>query len=312
MSTRNERLTEGLEDNQKEKLGDLSILASLLDEYATSEPTPEQTSRLLARLEGCLETDEGIDSQKAGSLPVGGSLHLPHLPGMSGGSPSRLQTIHEGFRKWTRLAWAQTLLFEKSFWWACGIVLVLGLGLVWLSGDQLPALIFLALAPLLAAAGVAYAFRPETQTLWELEKISPISSVELLYARLGLVLAINTVISLVLLGVVWGQGLQIVLWRMLLAWLGPMLALSGIALYSSVRWGSLVGLTVPLGLWGVINFLGWQQAVERFTETQLAATWLLEQLNQSNWLVVIFLLALAIGLVMLQRGATLADKGLFQ
>jgi hypothetical protein len=309
MSERNERLSDGLEEGQRKELGDLSSLVSFLEGYTVPEPSPEQKTELVARLEVHLEGGEEFANQRKGSTPFEDRSQLLNEPGIRAAPTSLPLGSKEGLRKWIRLACSQALLFETPFWWACGIVLALGLVIVSLSGDGLPVLIFLGLAPLLAAIGVAYSFRPETQTLWELEKISPISSVELLYTRLGLVLAINTAISLVLLGVVWGHGLHLVLWRLVLAWLGPMLALAGCALYISIRWGSVVGIVAPLGLWGIVNFLGWRQAVERVTETQLAALWLVDQINQSNLLLIFFLLALVVGLVLLQRAGTLTERG---
>ncbi|MFU8771434.1 MAG: hypothetical protein ACNA8H_03330 [Anaerolineales bacterium] len=309
MSERSNRLTNGMDEHQREFLGELTSLESFLDRYPAPEPSLEQNADLVARLKAHLPGNQ-VNARQEESAPVyEDRSNLSKLLGATDQPLSISAASVQGLRNWLRLSWSQTVLFEKPFWWACAAVFAVGLVIVSLSGDGWPVLFFLGLAPLLAAAGVAYAFRPDTQTLWELEKISPISTMELLYSRLGLVLAINTAISLVLLGIVWGQGLQLVLWRILLAWLGPMLALAGCALYISIRWGSLAGVAAPLILWGIVNFLGWQQAVKQATEAPLAALWLVAQVNQSNLLMGFFLLAIALGLVLVQRAGDLASRG---
>jgi hypothetical protein len=270
-----ERLTEGLDEAQREELGDLAGLARSLAGYDAPEPGSRDRARLLAALE-------------------------PHLPAPVGAQPRRA-------RGWLSLIRSQAALLQPPFWWAGGVVLLLGLIVALLERDGLLALAFVLLTPVLAAAGVAYTFRPETRTLWELERLTPVNPLELLYARLALALAFDALLSLALLAVLWLQVPQLVLWRLLLAWLGPMLALAGVALYATVRWGPTPGAVLPLGLWGAFVLVGWWQAVERAMELGQAMSWLLATLNGSALLPGASLLAAALGLLLLWGAGRLVE-----
>lgn len=262
-----DRLTDGLDEAQRLVLGDLSVLAHFLETDSIPELGPAEQARLLAALDPYLPASAA-----------------PHPPGLG---------------DWLRLARGQLALFESSFWLAGLLVLFLGLSLTVIDGRELLPLAFVLLAPLLAAAGVAYAFRPETRTLGELERLTATSAVELLYARLALVLAFNLTISLLLLLLIWLEGPQVALWRLALAWLGPMLALAGLALYATLRWGSLVGTILPLGVWGGLVLLGWREAVVRATESLSPVVWLLLEINYSNPLLSGSILACLVGLGLL-------------
>lgn len=279
MNDRVERLTAGLDDEQRQSLGDLQELVALLADYdGPAEPGPRDRARLLTALE----------------------RHLP---------PAPEPVPRRGLQAWLKLAWSQAAILRAPFWWAGGLVLLLGLVVALVEGDGLLTLIFVFLTPVLSAAGVAYAFRPETRTLWELERLTPVNPLELLYARLTLVLAFDAFLSLALLGVIWLRLPQLVLWRLLLAWLGPMLALAGIALYAAVRWGPTPGAVLPLGLWGAFVTLAWWQAMESAIDAQASVAWVLAQLNNSGVLPVASLLAAIMGLLLLwQAGQSVEDS----
>src|ERR687894_312340 len=115
----------------------------------------------------------------------------------------------------------------------------------------------------LVAARVAYVFRPATRTIWEWERCCPVRPLELLYVRLGLIVASNIAVAGLILSVVSAETPGLLLWRLILAWLGPLLGLAGLALYISVRWGSLAGVAAPLTIWAALIVLGWQALVER-------------------------------------------------
>ena len=277
MNNNVDRLTNGLDEVQRQELGDLSQLAHFLESDALPDPGSEDHARLLAALE-------------------------PYLPSSAVPQPHRLGN-------WLRLARGQLVLFESSFWLSGALVLLLGLFLTIVEVGELLPLAFVLLAPLLAVAGVAYAFRPETRTLGELERLTATGIAELLYVRLALVLAFNLLISLLLLLLIWLEGPQIVLWRLVLAWLGPMLALSGLALYTTVRWGSLVGAILPLALWGGLALLGWREALLRAAEGMTPAAWLLLGINHSNTALISSILACLVGLGLLGlAGRTVTDE----
>jgi len=272
-----DKLTEGLDEAQRQALGDLSALAQFLETDTAHDPGPVEQARLLAALQPYL------------------SVSTAPKPRQWGG--------------WLRLARGQFALFESSFWLAGLLVLLLGLFLTALDGRELLPLAFVILAPLLAAAGVAYAFRPETRTLGELERLTASSAVELLYTRLALVLAFNLLISLLLLLLIWLDGPQVVFWRLALAWLGPMLAMAGLALYATVRWNSLVGAIFPLSLWGSLVFLGWREAVIRAAESMTPAAWLLLGISRSDPVLIGSIMACLVGLGLLAlAGRTISGE----
>ena len=262
-----DRLTDGLDEAQRQELGDLGKLAHFLESGALPDPGLEERARLLAALE-------------------------PYLP-----LPAAPQPRPPG--GWLRLVRGQLALFESSFWLSGALVLLIGLFLTVVDSRELLPLAFVLLAPLLAVAGVAYAFRPETRTLGELERLTSTSPVELLYTRLALVLAFNLLIALLLLVLIWLEGPQVVLWRLALAWLGPMLAFTGLALFTTIQWGSLVGAILPLGLWGSLVLLGWREALLRKANEITPVTWLLLEISRSDPLLIGSILACIAGLGLL-------------
>ncbi len=191
--------------------------------------------------------------------------------------------------RWLTLIRTQGMIFESSFWIAS--LLVLGIGVVvglYSDVGTLPTL-FTCFAPLLGAAGVTYAFRPATEGLRELERISPIRPLELLYSRMIPILICDGIITLVLLTLVSTRTPDITLWRLLLAWIGPLLGLTALALYSAIRWGNIAGVAVPLVLWVAFVLFGWQQAARRSAGTfdlTEGARWWWMQANNSNWVLV--------------------------
>jgi hypothetical protein len=267
MNERPERLVEGLDAARQAELGDLSSVEDLLASYPAPDPSPFDSARLLANLEPFL-----ADKGKA---------------------EARFTLVH-----WVQLARSQAVLIERPFWLASALVFLMGLAMALLDGEGTLTVLFVFLSPAAAAAGVAYAFRPATRTLWELEKLTPTHPLELLYTRLALVMCFNSVLALLLLAIAWWQGPQVVLWRVLLAWLGPMLALAGMALYGTVRWGSVAGILAAMGAWGTVISFGWWRALAEVTLVE-RPLWLLEQINQSNGLVLFFLAALVCGVWLL-------------
>ena len=269
---RDNGLTEGLDPAQQTELGDLSRLEARLRTLQVSDPTPEEHAALVTRLTATLAAAEPLPER---------SLQ-PAL--------------------WLQIARAQIRLLGMPFWMASGFILVLGVSLGLVGDGSLLAILFVLCAPVLAAVGVAYVFRPETRSLRELEDISPIGSLELLYVRLGVILAFNILLCLAILAAIALHAPQsVVVWRLLLAWLGPMLALTGTALYASLRLGSPAGVAVPLGLWGLLMFLGWRMAA--FQREALPGEWLLAQISHSDLILLGSLVALLAGLVLVQQAS---------
>lgn len=248
-----QRLLNGLSIDEQIELGDLTEVAQYLSTDKT--PAAPDPSKLLSTLTPLLQA---------------------HVA-----KPSTFS-----LQNWLRLVRTQAVLFEPAFWIASGLVFALGLALALLQENGLLVLAFVYAAPILTTAAVAYAFRPGTRGLWELEQLSPVRPIELLYARLVLVLAINSAIALILLCLIWANAPGVILWRLLIAWFGPMLGIASAALYLSLRFGALIGLTAPMLTWIAVVIASWQEIlrVEQPTADfiQVASGWFLSQVSTSN------------------------------
>lgn len=236
------RLSEGLDETQREELGDLTDLVNVLESYTLPAPKREQRARLLAALD----------------------LYLP---------PSN-NFFQKNWKHLLRLMRCQWVVFESSFWLSGLFILILGLLMTLLKSSELLPLLLLTLSPLLAAGSVVYLFRPETRTLHELEMLTATHPAEALLARLIMVFGLNVAVTFLLMLVIHLEGTQIVLWRLALAWLGPLLTLTGMALYVTLRWGVLLGAVLPLALWGGLVMLGWREALLRSVEGMTLVSWL--------------------------------------
>jgi hypothetical protein len=253
---------------QRAELGDVQPLIQHLAHYDVPEP---DSVRLLTTLKPLLK------ARRETETPI-------------------LEFQQRSFRDWLRLAWAQTELLEGPFWWSSLLLSAVGLFLGLSYGSAFTILCLVFLSPLIAAAGVAYIFRPATRTIWELERLSLVQPFELLYARLALILMMNILLAIGLMLAVWSQGAQLILWRLLLIWFGPMIGMTGIALFCSVRWTTIAGMVAPMAIWLGMIALGWRETV--FSNTMTTAT-LIAQIDTSNALLLTALTAFIVGLVCL-------------
>jgi hypothetical protein len=255
---------------QREELGSIQPLLERLAQYDVPEP---DSAHLLANLKPLLK--ERLEPEE--TLVVE--------------QPNR-----RGFRDWLHLASAQMELLEAPFWWSSFLLSVVGLLLGLSYGTTVTILCLVFFSPLIAAAGVAYIFRPATRTIWELERLSHVQPLEMLYARLALILLMNIALALALLLVVWSQGVQMILWRLLLIWFGPMIGMTGIALFCSVRWNTMAGVLAPMAVWSGMIIFGWRETI--FDNTPTTAI-LISKIDTSNMLLFAAFAALIAGLVFL-------------
>lgn len=252
----------GLDSEQRIELGDIHLLESALQAYEVPEPDTEHLIKNLS------------------------SFIIP-------------RPVYKGWRYWLRLATVQITIVNRVFWWVSGLLLGLGIVLIY-STEGAFANLFALLSPLLAIAGTAYIFRPESRSLHEFELLSAIRPFELLYTRLLLILTYNAIIAVTLILLAWSQDSQLILWRLLFIWFGPMLGLTGVALYTSMRWGGVTGVVMPLVLWASMLFLGWRDAVIQTTiESPLEV--LAVVASQSNVLLVASAFIFLAGLILIVR-----------
>lgn len=288
-------LLNGLSPEERAELGEIDAVAERLNTYTVPEP---DSARLLAALKpGALKP---IVEQRAAER-VNRSLRLAgdSIPQQDERMGGQRKPLSAALRDWLRLARLQTKVVEASFWWACLLVIGIGALIAASTADALTTLLLILSSPLIAILGVAMLFRPATRTLWELEQFGTFQPFELLYVRLALILLVNLAGVSLLLFVAGTQGLQIVLWRLLLIWLGPMIGLTGIALFASLRWNSAVGLAAPLVVWAGTMVLGWRESILdlRPTPTFDAAQQLIALVSGSPLLLAASAALLVIGVV---------------
>ena len=94
-----------------------------------------------------------------------------------------------------------------------------------------------------------------------------------------------------------------VLWRLLLIWFGPMIGLTGMALFCSVRWNTITGIIAPMVAWATMIALGWRDVVLNTRFDPLTTSGLLRHIGTSNSLLLLALVALIGGLVLLYKSS---------
>jgi hypothetical protein len=262
-------LTSGLDSEQQAELGDLRQLEAALQTYESPKP---DSARLLAELQ-----------------PL---MPQPVTP--------RPDPVSKDWRYRLRLTHMQLSLVDGTFWWVSGLLLGLGVLLLIASGGIIAGF-FALISPVLAVAGTAYIFRPEMRSLRDFELLSAVKPLELLYTRLLLILVYNTGLALTLILLASSQDTQLVLWRLLLIWLGPMVGLTGVALYSMLRWNLLAGVLLPMSSWSLLLFVGWRDAVLQTRTLMISVEVFSQVVTQSDTLLLASILALVVGIVLVWR-----------
>lgn len=257
-----ETLQEGFDAQQKLALGDLHDVAEHLAAWQAPEPTAQERSALIQAL-------------------------VPQLP------PSPAPVL--GIQGWLRLFLAQVRLFEVEFWYACGIMLVFIVIGGLLAGGAGLTLFTLMGSPLIAICGVMYVYHRESSSLAALEAVSPVGRWALFSCRSALILGMNFVALPLLL--IPGEILfpQIAFWRVVVIWLGVLVGLFGLATWCTMRWNGLIGSILPLGIWGVLVAVSWQDAMAYTSNIMKASDWLIKAIANSNGLLVGALLAVVLG-----------------
>ncbi|MFD3164131.1 hypothetical protein [Herpetosiphon sp. NSE202] len=279
------KLTDGLDATQQRELGDLQGVAEQLASAAGPTPSAADRARLLANLRPLV----AARAQHAAIWPT------PTPPSI---------------RSWLRLIMAQTSLMEPLFWWLNVALWGLGLLVGMISGADTLITVLVVGSPVLTATGIVYLFRPATRSLRELETTYPTSPLELLYARLCLMMGLNGIIAVGFLSIIWLQTPSLILWRLVIAWLGPMLGIAGLALVTSVRWGTLVGSAAPVVVWIGLVLLGWRSLDNGLVQAQtsLLGESVRVAINQSNTVLWGGIFGLGVGIGLLIYAGRLVGK----
>ena len=141
---------------------------------------------------------------------------------------------------------AQIPMFAKEIWPTSLLILLIGF-VITILVDR--AGFLFAIAPLVSVAGLSFIYSKDYDPAFELVLSTPVSQIQLLLARSGLVFGFN-LIAVGLLGL--GLSLHFsreVIWPLLQGWLAPMTFLSALALCLSVFTKPGNAIFVTYGLW---------------------------------------------------------------
>jgi hypothetical protein len=165
---------------------------------------------------------------------------------------TRLERLQAGYP--VQLLYSQIRILRREIWQASALVLALGL----LATLALPAanpagtdfFLFSALAPLVAAVGVALLYSDISRSMLEIEAATRTTGPVLLLARLTLVFGFNLTFGLAgsVVLVFFFNGISLA--PLILSWLAPMTFLCGLAFFLSIATSdSLLASGISLLLW---------------------------------------------------------------
>jgi len=152
---------------------------------------------------------------------------------------------------------SQPRVVQSELWAASAIVI--GLGALVTFGYSLSnavdvTLPFVLIAPVAAAAGIAFLYGPGVDPALEIELTTPVSPRQVLLARLALVFGFDLVFSLVGSAFLALFRADISFWPLVSGWLAPMTFLSSLAfLLTTLTLDPGVSLVACLGLWVLQN-----------------------------------------------------------
>ncbi len=236
-----------------------SELAELLPLYAAGTLGEEERRAVAAHLAACGDCRAELAFwQEVGGAVVAAdrALGAPSPALVDGalararGSASRRRSAlaRPLTRAWALLA-CQVPLVRQELWLASALVMAVGYLAAVLQGGSRSGSIVSALAPLVAAAGLAMIYGPENDPGLELALATPTSPRQVLLARLVVVFAYDLALGLAatvgLVAVVPPQ----LLGSIVLGWLAPMAFLSALALVLSMVVGTGNAVSAAAVLW---------------------------------------------------------------
>lgn len=202
----------------------------------------EQEAESLAALDGLMRNTpepKGRDSHKMQML----AMMKAELP--------QKKSRWERFTEWypAALMLSQLRIIQREIWFASTFVLILGI-LVTLTAEQPDLLSFSALAPIVAAAGVALLYDSDMRAMLEIEETTLASARLLLLARLTLVFGFNLILALIGSVILALLDHETLLIPLIMSWLAPMTFLSGLAFFLSITGrNTLFGASSSVALW---------------------------------------------------------------
>jgi hypothetical protein len=143
---------------------------------------------------------------------------------------------------------AQIGLFRLQFWLLSGFITAIGAAVVLSKVLPDEVVVLRASGPLLAYLGTIVAFRGRRSRVLELELVCLPSPLQLVVARLVIVLGYDVALGLALSLALWASGSGQVL-MLTLSWLMPLLLVAGLALLLSLRLSVEAAATLAYASW---------------------------------------------------------------
>ena len=228
-----------------------SELAALLPFYAADTLPQGDRQAVAAHLGRCPACRQELAFwQEVGAAVAAGNAHLPAPPlALAARALAAARPARPGvFARARALLVAQFPLLRRELWLASALVMALGWLVAVLAGSRGHGVV-VALAPLVAAGGVAMIYGPENDPSLELALATPTSPRQVLLARLALVFGYDLGLAfLATLGLLASVPAGL-LGTIILEWLGPMAFLSALALLLSLCIGTSNAATVAFLLW---------------------------------------------------------------
>lgn len=164
------------------------------------------------------------------------------------------------FGEFIRLVGGQASLLERPFWMVMGLIMAGNLALLALNILQpLITTLFLAL-PLVGGISIVYSLHGSRGGMWEIEQASPAGIQRIFASRLTLMFVLQLLLALPVLVSYGAQAGVLVLARMVLAWLAPTVALSGMILFLFSYWGEWPSVGITVLVWGSLILFGASRA----------------------------------------------------
>ncbi len=181
------------------------------------------------------------------------SLHRAQIQALLLSELPQRKSRRQRLAEWYPLALllSQTRVIQADIWLSSAVALLIGLA-VTLTMPRAEMLLFSALAPLVAAAGVALLYDENIVQMLEIEETTRASARVLLLARLTLIFGFNLALGLCGSGVLALVDSQLSLMPLVFSWLAPMSFLCALAFMLSVLLvNSLASMSFSLFLWVV-------------------------------------------------------------
>ena len=234
----------GLKVNLSEDLGSDEAarqflpLARQLHDLPAPQPTSGQSARLAAQMIATFQTEDAIREENLETTSI-------------------FSRVFSSF-PWLLLC-SQLRLVQRGLWIVSPLVMLLGIGIAWVSYPTNHGLPLTVVAPLVAAVGMALIYGSGNEQAIEIELAAPLPAWGLLLARMALVFAFNLGLGLVASAVLSLSHSGLSFWPLVVAWLAPMAFLSGLSFFVTVLWNnSSIGISLAMGFWIILNLLRFQ------------------------------------------------------